>query len=175
MIKRGRRAQIQLSFGMIFSIIIIIVTLLVAGYIIIKFLNSQSNAQCKIYYQKLQDTIDDAWKGDGSSIDVRNEPFPQLPEDVERICFGNSSQGILSQSDRNFFDDVSFYTKRENNLFFYPSGSCGSGGSAYTLNHAVTPGFFCSEVRNDKLGIRIMKDKKDALVTICDITSPDCG
>ena len=75
MLKRGRKAQIQLSFGMIFSIIIIVVTILVAGYVIIKFMSSQDNAKCKLFYQKLQDTIDDSWKGDGSSIDVPAEDW----------------------------------------------------------------------------------------------------
>lgn len=137
-------------------------------------MSSQDNAKCKIFYQRLQDTIDDSWKGDGSSIDVKNEPFPSLPGNTNQVCFGNSSQSILKQVDREFFDEVSFYAKRENNLFFYPLDSCGSGNSAFTLSHMKTSGFFCTPVVKGKIGIRIMKGKTEALVTLCDSTAVNC-
>ena len=49
-----KRGQIQLSFSVIFSIIIIIATLAVAGYVIVKVLNVGNNVECKILYQDLQ-------------------------------------------------------------------------------------------------------------------------
>src|SRR3989338_9566610 len=159
----NKRGQIQLSFGMIFSIFIIIATVIIAGYVIIQFVSNKDNAQCKIYYQKLQDSIDDAWKRDSSGIDVRREPYPSLSENMNSVCFGNISQQVLSSKDASLLEDISLYAKRESNFFFYPSNSCGSGNTAFILKHIKTIGFFCVPVEKGKIGIKLIKGKSDSL------------
>lgn len=74
----------KLSFGMIFSIIMIIVFLVFAFYGIGKFLNFQKAIKFTQFEENLQSDIDTLWKsssGDGKEVSY------YLPSDVRSICF----------------------------------------------------------------------------------------
>ena len=90
-----KKGQVQLSFGMIFSIIIIVATLAVAGYITVKFLNTGTSVSCKLFYSDLQKKIDKAWYEDFTH-DVFSA---NAPRGVKEVCFGNSTQVLLKSED----------------------------------------------------------------------------
>ena len=60
-----KRGQIQLSFGMIFSIIIIIATLAVGSYVIYYFWQLNNKLECQLYKNEIQKQIDKIWAADG--------------------------------------------------------------------------------------------------------------
>lgn len=161
-----KRGQIQLSFGMIFSIIIIVATLLVGGYVVYKFIILKDDASCKIFYQKLQERINDAWRGDGTSIDTKKEPLPNLPAKIKSVCFGNSTQIALSNEDKINLEEARDYGDRKDNLFLIPKNGCGEGDFAYRTEHSINDGFFCSDVVKGKISVFIKKERTESLVRI---------
>ena len=162
--KRGRRAQLQISFGMIFSIIIIVATLAVAGYVLAKFVNLGGNVSCKIFYDDLQKEIDKAWSGDGATSDIFSG---RVPRGVDKVCFGNFSTAA-SASDRQVYEELKFYSSEKGNLFFYPTSEneCDNEGFVYILNHVSITKFFCVSEKDRKAEIKISKSVTDALITL---------
>ncbi len=155
--------QFQISFGMIFSLIIIAATLAVAGYMIVKFMNTGDSVLCAKFKESLQKSIDDAWRSDGASIDTRKELLPSLPGDVKEVCFGNSTQLPLASKDRGTYEYLQEYFLPGKNLYLTPSTSC-KGDFSYTLKHATSQGFFCAPVIKGRASILILKENTDALV-----------
>ncbi len=152
-----------MSFGIIFSLIIIATTLAVAGYMIVKFISAGNNVLCVQFKEGLQRSIDDAWRSDGASIDTRKEPLPSLPGDVKELCFGNSTQPLLALKDRVNYEDMKEYAPPSRSLYFAPRTGC-KGEFSYTITHATSQGFFCVSVKNGKAAMLIAKENTDALV-----------
>lgn len=161
----GKRGQFEISFGMIFSIIIIAATLAVAGYIIVKFVNTGSNVSCKLFYDDFQKRVDKAWAGDGSTQDIFKA---NAPRGIEKICVGNASS-TAAVTYRDLYEEVTFYAARpSSNFFFYPlkSESCGGSGFSYTIQHVSTPSFFCVTPVDGSFSLKISKRSTDALVSV---------
>ena len=64
-----KRGQIQISFGMIFSIIIIIAIVAVSIYVITIFLDFNKCGKVVLFYEDLEEEIQKAWE----SPSYRNE------------------------------------------------------------------------------------------------------
>lgn len=158
-----KRAQIQLSFSVIFSIVIIVATLAIAGYIIVKFLNTDSNTECKLYVQDLQTKINQVWAADGSSSYVFSESVPSA---VKQLCFGLLNQTSLGTSEDTIKQNISNYVFPNNNMFYYPRNSCGGNNFYYNLQHIATDGFFCVNIVKGKASVRLSKGSFDVLVKL---------
>jgi hypothetical protein len=78
-----KRGQMKLSFGMIFSIILIIAFLAFAFYAIKNFLGMQQEVQINQFKENLQGDIDKLWKSTSGSKEVEYS----LPSKIERVCF----------------------------------------------------------------------------------------
>ena len=72
----------KLSFGMIFSIFLIIIFIAFAFYAITKFIKLQENVLKEKFVKDLQGNVDEIWKNKGSAGETYS-----LPKKVERICF----------------------------------------------------------------------------------------
>jgi hypothetical protein len=79
---RNRSGQLDISFGMIFSIILIIIFLAFGFYAIKKFLDLQETVQIGKFSQDLQKNVDDMWKSSG-----RQNVFYTLPTKITFVCF----------------------------------------------------------------------------------------
>jgi type II secretory pathway pseudopilin PulG len=159
MVKRG---QMQISFGVIFSIIIIIFTIAIAFYVISYFLKLQRCTNLELFYKDLETKVDKAWYGTES----RETYKAAIPSGVDYICFGNLSQPPES-SYTNQYDILKTYRNFPANVFVYPiQGSCGNTPSFYKLKNAESDKFFCAPVSNGKISIVIQKNIGDALVHI---------
>src|SRR3989338_88314 len=77
-----KRGAMELSFGMLFSIILIIIFIAFAIYGVTKFLNLQKNIQTKTFANDLNFDIDKLWKSQGAQPVVYT-----LPGNVEKVCF----------------------------------------------------------------------------------------
>lgn len=93
----NKRGEINLSFGMIFSIILIIVFLGFAFYAIQKFLNLQGEVTTVKFYESLQKEVDRVWASTEASSNVEYI----VPREVEQVCFRDSGN-----------ENVYFYTDR---------------------------------------------------------------
>lgn len=90
--KRGLKnnGQMAMSFGMIFSIILIIIFLVFAFYGIKKFLDLQKEVQVKSFINDLQDDIDKMQK----SFEGSQERNYIVPTKIEKICFVNEDKNL---------------------------------------------------------------------------------
>jgi hypothetical protein len=85
-----KRGQMKMSFGMIFSIILIIAFLAFAFYAIRNFLGMQQEVQINQFKENFQDDIDRLWKGTSGSKLVE---YP-LPSRIEKVCFYQDELGL---------------------------------------------------------------------------------
>jgi hypothetical protein len=168
--KRGRKGQIQISFGMIFSIIIIIAIVATSFYVIKYFLNMNKCNQIAFFFNDFQKKVDKAW----ASGDTQDVFESNLPGSVKAVCFGNSSLTVptgANNEDVKKYNELKNYiiTKIEKNLFIYPSsGSCDSSLQYYNLKHTIPANgqFFCINTVKGKLSVKITKASNDALVKL---------
>jgi len=80
-----KRGALELSFGMIFSIILIIVFLAFGFYAIMKFIDLQNSIQIENFLRDFQNDVDKMWK---SSQGSQNLVY-SLPNKISAVCFKN--------------------------------------------------------------------------------------
>ena len=157
-----KRGSIELSFNMIFSIIVIIALIGVAFYAISSFLDISKCAKIGIFYNDFQDRIDKAWRGS-----LTKDSFTgNLPNSIENVCFGNLSVGVGRQF-REQYEELSVYAGYEANTFLYPgTKACDSTSLHRSIKHINAGEFFCVPVENGEVSIKISKESGDALVRV---------
>jgi len=79
----NKRGQINLSFGMIFSIILIIAFVVFAFYAIKMFLGLQESAKIAKFRENLQEDVDDLWKG---TQGIQKVTYT-VPNKIHKVCF----------------------------------------------------------------------------------------
>ncbi len=145
--KRGRRINkrgaMELSFGMIFSIILIIFFIAITIYAIIKFLDFQNSIKISKFGSDLQSDIDKMWKGSQGSQEVKYS----LPTKIESVCFVDDDyQNLIFQSAK-----IIIGRKIEH---------------IDTANMTSTEEQYCIDNIKGKVEMVIKKDYGEALVTI---------
>lgn len=80
---KKKRGAIDLSFGSIFSTILIITFIVFGIYGITKFLDLQKTVQIEKFFRDLQSEIDTMWKRAQGSQPVEYI----LPKNIEAVCF----------------------------------------------------------------------------------------
>ena len=78
-----KRGQLKLSFGMIFSIILIIAFLGFAFFGIQKFMGYQKSIQEKQFFSNLKQDVNQVWQ----STQASNRFNLTVPRDVTQVCF----------------------------------------------------------------------------------------
>ncbi len=78
-----KRGAIELSFGMIFSVVLIIAFLAFGFYAITKFIDLQKTIQVEKFFSDLQGDIDDMWKSTQGSRPVEYD----IPTEIVSVCF----------------------------------------------------------------------------------------
>jgi len=144
MAKRGRRGQIHLSFGMIFSIILIIIFIAFAFYAIQKFLGLQDSIKINTFYDTLQNDVNTVWN---SAQAIQTKSYT-LPGSVSEICFTNTGS---------------------ENMILYGSGNRPeSSHNIDNINITATTaqGDSCFNAAGGKLSLVLQKNFGNTLVTI---------
>jgi hypothetical protein len=160
----NKKGQIQLSFGMIFSVIIIAITLFVAGYVIMSFLKTSNCAKLGNFDKALGSEIDLVYQNLGET-NKKITTLPAIPSKVSWVCFGSLNQNAdgADKEKRDYF--ISNNLKKSDNLFFYPiQQSCERKYASFNLEHVTTPNFFCLPVKSDKVEPRITKNDSTNLL-----------
>lgn len=160
--KMNKRGQIELSFGMIFSIIIIIALVATAFYAISYFLKLGKCAQTGLFYKDLEEEVEKAW-----ASEITQKTFSgTIPGSVDKVCFGGLEQDFSDYDEEHKVIERVFRNSA-NNLFLYkPESACSKDSASYNLKHARTDSFFCVKSDDGKVKIIISKGSSDALATI---------
>ncbi|MDP2628493.1 MAG: hypothetical protein Q8P15_01190 [Nanoarchaeota archaeon] len=133
-----KRGALNLSFGMIFSIFLIIFFLGFAFYIIPKFLGFQDDAKIGSFVNDFQNDVNKMWKSTKGSQVVEYS----LPKKVSEICFDEKSR-----------------------IYFNPFGSGGNFDYSET-EHLDVQSDSCFEVVDGKISMTIKKDFGEVLVRV---------
>ncbi len=159
---KKKAGQLELSFSMIFSILIIIVTVAVAFYFIQKFLTTSACVNEKLFYKDLQEKIDAVWRSPLAQQYFSGE----LSRSITQVCFGNVSAEQARSS--LAYAAVRRYANTGSNFFLYPPNkACDESTAHKRLLHVHEEGFFCTPVVEGKTTLGIAKaTSTDALVTI---------
>jgi len=139
----NKKGQLDISFGMIFSIILIIIFIAAGFYAIMKFLEFQKSIQIQNFMRDLQDDIDRMW---GSNQGSTPHSYT-LPTNINAVCFKNDefqnlefeSKGIIPGKMMEHID-IAKTTKDESPL--------------------------CIQNVKGKVSFTIAKDYGEALVTV---------
>jgi len=153
--RREAGGQMQISFGMIFSIILIIVFIVFAIYGITKFLCISKIAQVEKFKSDFQEDIDSMWKSTQGS--ERVEYF--IPKKIEQVCFKNR---------------INPKTLKDENMYFVPEKFSCDISTAYILDNVdiaktvagLTGRKLCIDNSNGKISMTIKKAFNENLVTI---------
>ena len=125
-----KRGQLKLSFGMIFSIILIIVFIVFAFYAIKMILNLNKEAGVGKFVTDLQDDVDEKWVNKGSQGYEYS-----LSKDIEEVCFDEQAR-----------------------IYFKPLGE-GGDFDYREIEHLDVIEGFCIENVDGKVNIRIKRDE----------------
>jgi len=157
-----RKGQIQISFGMIFSIIIVIATVAIGFYVINYFLNLSSCTKTSLFWNSLTDEVDKAWNSDITQTIFKGN----VPSGVEYVCFGNFSLTPENNiATRKIFSELKDYGENGKNSFIYPpKKACEL--AFYDLKHTHSDNFFCVPVKSGVADIKLSKTSTATLVTL---------
>lgn len=159
-----KRGDFNISFGIIFSIIVIIAIIAIAFYVITKFVGLSKCTEIGLFYDNLKDHVEKAWQSTISEDTLK----ATLPSKIEFICFGNLNQSPPREY-REIYNSLSksFINFRDRNVFIYPiENACDTELSSIKLDHVKIDNFFCIPVKDRKIEIKTKKSQFDALVTI---------
>jgi uncharacterized protein (UPF0333 family) len=151
------RGQIDLSFGLIFSVILIVVFLGFAIYAIVYFLNMSENMKTSTFLKDLQTDVDTFWKSDGSTDDL---PY-SLPTKIKKVCFIDSTDSKKGL-DGNIYEELERYLSQDANLVFYPVKS--TSVTSVKINHidiinmTKTNNPVCFENKEGKIILKLRQD-----------------
>lgn len=167
MIKRRgikKKGQLEISFGMIFSIIIIIATVVTAFYVIRYFLDLNKCSDASGFYDGLQGEVTKAWNSRLYSGDYEGK----LPSNIQYVCFWNNTYAITTGKFKTQYTAVKEYTSivEKKNVYLYPPESACKGAASYNLKYANVQGFNCFPVNNSRVKIHLSMGSFDSLVKV---------
>ncbi len=166
-----KRAQtvFGMSFGVIFSIIIIIFILAVAIYAINYFLGANNCAKVGLFFSDLQDEIDKAW----TSGSYQDKFEGTLPNGIEVLCIGKLFG--TDPLDPNYQEiksdlELQYSGSGEANIFLHPTEkACDGRLFSQILKHVdIQPlnKFSCAPLTDSKIFINLQKGTTDSLVKV---------
>ncbi|MEK6871511.1 MAG: hypothetical protein AABX16_01265 [Nanoarchaeota archaeon] len=165
--KQKRSQQILgISFGVIFSLILIIFFIGIAFIVIKHFLNLQNCTELGIFVNNFEADVKKTW---GSPID--SHVFKgTVPSSIEYVCFADLSRPIKGTY-ANVGDDLGLFEGKNAQLFFFPTAQA-CDMPYHPIEHLDMNVIirrdnpYCVPVIEGVMKILIKKDSGEALVTI---------
>ena len=163
---KNKKGQMKLSFGMIFSIILIIIFIAFAFWGITKFLDYQKKIQINQFNNYFQQDIDKMW---GGSIGSEEKAY-NLPKKIDYVCFTDFSKSSSGPNTELYREFQLYSHGGESNMFFSPISSA-SGFESTKINHIDTGKITEQEnpyciINKGQIKFNIKIDIGDTLVTI---------
>lgn len=160
-----KRGQMQISFGMIFSILLIMAFIAFVIYIIIYFLNFSNRVKIEQFEDELQKHVDGIRAGYQGSKVVNLG----LPKKIKKVCFIDNSQPAKGV-DRDMYNDFIMINTVENVMYF-PEGSS-EGKEGFKLNYINISNItgmanpYCVENKKGKVSLMVQMKYEESLVRI---------
>lgn len=156
-----------MSFGVIFSIILIVFFIVIAIIVINAFLKSRDCAQIGMFLDRLEDDVKSSWN---SQKDI-HEFKGNIPSNIDYVCFADLTAGSESEGEaREIWRDINIGNK-EHNLFFSPRKKSCDIPSYYVphldierITSSENP--YCVEVIKGKVSFDVIKRSTSGLVEI---------
>jgi hypothetical protein len=162
---KSKRAQMQISFGMIFSIILVIVFLGFAFYAIKAFIGFQNDAKAGKFKNDLQNDINRIWQSSQSS---ELQEYV-VPSNIDFVCFIDFSSDAKGENIA-YYSELGRANYGTQNFAFYPVHFTGfESGELKNLDIEKTTldsNPLCIKTNNGKVAITLKKEFGEALVTI---------
>ncbi len=170
MIKRGtvrkKRGQIQISFGMIFSIILVIAFLGFAFYAIKIFLKTGDEAKAAKFIDELQGDTIRIW---GSEVSAEQQEYV-VPSYADMVCFINFDSGSNGENSELYSEFNNSIDPANNNFAFYPIRYNGyeSAGIRYLdiVKTTEEENPLCIKANNGRVSLILKKDYGENYITI---------
>lgn len=163
-----KKGQLKLSFGMIFSIILIIVFVAFAFYVINIFVGLQSSSNSVKLKNDLQSDVDKVWKSAESKQD-----FEYLtPSGVDYVCFLNRDSDSGKGESRTFFNDLKRTSFDKDNLVLYSLEDSNPDIGSFEIENidigqtTILNNPLCFKESSGKIKITLKKDFDGSLVTV---------
>jgi len=162
----NRGGQIKLSFGMIFSIILIVIFLSFAFYVIQKFLDIKNSVEVGKFVEDLQNDVDKMWKSSQGS----QEREYLISSKVEQVCFIDYDSAGRGENS-GLYQELKQVYYGDENVFFYPVGS-GNGLDTKEIKHLNIEKItqeknpYCIKSQKEKINVTISKNFSEDLVQI---------
>lgn len=126
--KVKKKGAMELSFGMIFSVILIVIFLALAFYAINKVLSTQKFVKINTSVKSFQDDINEMYKNSGGNYEQAGEyTFPSSRDKfcfIDYECGATSGRGcIRGRGSATIYDEMEKRYDEGENLFFYPEKS----------------------------------------------------
>ena len=145
------KGQLELSFGMIFSLLIIIATVGTAGYFITKFVETGKCTTLQLAYAELQEGVDSVW---GAAVGNK-EISLQVPSGITSLCIGDMSSGtnatLRELIDVYIVEGIGVYA-------LPPTNACDGELAARKLTHLASTPLLCKPVVRGKITFRVSKE-----------------
>ena len=125
-----KKGQLEVSFGIVFSIILIIVFVAFAVFVAVKIFLPAKCVTTGLFKTDLQESVDRAWNSEQSSFEIELS----LPGEVKKICFidfNKTHKGAF----REEYEAISKFDYKDWNLLFYPTNSACSEQSGIAIKH----------------------------------------
>jgi len=151
-----KRGQLDLSFGLIFSVILIIAFLGFGIYAIINFLGMKDKIETGKFLEDLQTDIDKFWRASQGTDTVSY----YLPVKIKEVCFIDKNS-VKKGTRERIYDELERYSGNDGNLVFYPIGSAKSSNYAIIehLNlEKLAENPLCFQNKNGKVNITIEQE-----------------
>tara|TARA_Y100000310_G_C20391917_1_gene673224 strand:- start:237 stop:731 length:495 start_codon:yes stop_codon:yes gene_type:complete len=158
-------AQLKLSFGMIFSIILIIAFLGFGFFVVYKFIILTECVQAGDFVNDLQTDIDKIWKTSLGS----NPGEYNVPSATEKICFVdflNDPDG----RDAEIYRELNMMYSGSENMMLYPQLDCDA--TSFEIKHinldeiTKTENPYCIDVQKGQANIMLKMNSGQTLVMV---------
>jgi len=164
--KKRAQGTMEMSFGMIFSIILMIFFVVVAFLVIRAFLSSADCAKVKIFVDDFQTEVDKTWHSQQDDSEFKGN----LPSGMQYVCFSNLTNSFRGEF-KPIGEELEIYDVYGSNMFFFPEGkSCEmphhSVKHLNTANSIKTMNPLCIPVVKGKIIIKIKKGFNEKLVSV---------
>ena len=160
---KNKKGGFEMSFGMIFSILLIIAFVFVSFYVIKVFLGIKNCGELGRFYEELQASIENAKKSPETSQKITS----LLPTSIEYMCIVDLNESGKGQRS-GLYEELLLVNR---NFAVYPKTKCkGLGG--IDLKYANIAGItqsenpFCIKVEGGKISLRVEKTLYEKLVRI---------
>ncbi|PIZ82639.1 hypothetical protein COX97_03745 [Candidatus Pacearchaeota archaeon CG_4_10_14_0_2_um_filter_05_32_18] len=158
------KAQIDISFGMIFSLILIAVFIAVAIFAIKAFLEQKKSISEGIIVRDLQTEVDRIWRSSQGETNYKFER--RISDKITHVCFYDREKQISGG-----FQDMGKELKRtgssEANLYFYPvRESSLESAKIDNINMVLSMNPYCIPTEGGFIEITLSKDIGESLVRV---------